>query len=59
VLIIDFWLLGDHAFETGKYTTVYKSKEGADVTVGGNYATGWKRESDGSWKIDAVFDTPK
>lgn len=57
--MVDFWLLGDRAFETGKYTTIYKSKQGDDVTVGGNYATEWKRESDGTWKINAVFDTPK
>lgn len=55
----EFWYLGERAFETGKYTTVYKTKAGKEETVGGNYATLWKHEGDGSWKILTVFDTPQ
>ena len=55
----EFWLLGDSAFDTGKYTTVYTTKADTAATVGGNYATLWKHEADGSWKILAVFDTPQ
>ncbi|GEM_PF-2331159 len=55
----EFWLLGDRAFETGRYTTGYKKKDGTDGTVGGNFAIQWKRQGDGSWKILNPFDTPK
>jgi ketosteroid isomerase-like protein len=55
----DFWLLGDRAFETGKYVTGYKDKSGKDATVGGNFAIEWKRESDGRWKILTPMDTPQ
>jgi ketosteroid isomerase-like protein len=55
----EFWLLGDRAFDTGTYTTVFKTKADTAATVSGNYATLWTHEADGSWKILAVFDTPK
>lgn len=55
----EFWLVGDRAFETGKYITGYKDKNGKDAAVGGNFAIQWTHESDGSWKILTPFDTPQ
>ena len=52
------WVAGNHAYETGTYTTGYRTKQGQAASVSGNYATIWKREG-GGWKIEAVFDTPK
>ena len=57
--IVSFWLVRDKAYETGKYTSVIKDKAGKDQTYKGNYATVWQRQSDGAWKIQAVFDTPQ
>lgn len=58
--VVSFWLVGDTAYETGKYTSLTKDqKTGTDQTAKGNYATVWRRQADGGWRIIAVFDTPK
>ena len=57
--VVEFWLAGDQAYETGKYTSIITGKLGQEDTYTGNYATVWRRQEDGGWKILAVFDTPK
>src|ERR1700719_1652062 len=58
VTTIDLWLIGDTAYETGKYS--YTSQEkGQPVTDEGRYVTIWRRQSDGSWKIIADMGVPK
>ncbi len=57
--LVEFWLVGDKAYETGKYTSIITGKSGEEDTYTGNYATVWRRQEDGGWKILAVFDTPK
>ena len=48
------WLVGDTAYETGRYKYEYteKGKPGVDE---GQYVTAWKRQQDGSWKL--IMDT--
>lgn len=44
------WVDGETAYETGKY--VYKFQmDGKPATDEGRYATIWKRQKDGSWKL--------
>lgn len=57
--LVDLWLVGDKAYETGRYTSIITNKTGHHDVYPGNYATVWQRQSDGGWKILAVFDTPK
>jgi uncharacterized protein (TIGR02246 family) len=58
VTTVDLWLIGDTAYETGKYS--YTSQEkGQPVTDEGRYVTIWRRQSDGSWKIIADMGVPK
>jgi len=59
VLVASSWVTGPRLYETGTYITRFHTKKGATDSVSGNYARIWKRESDGAWKIEAVFDTPK
>jgi uncharacterized protein (TIGR02246 family) len=58
VTTVDLWLIGDTAYETGKYS--YTSQEkGQPVTDEGRYVTIWRRQSDSSWKIIADMGVPK
>jgi uncharacterized protein (TIGR02246 family) len=58
VTTVDLWLIGDTAYETGKYS--YTSQEkGQPVTDEGRYVTTWRRQSDGSWKIIMDMGVPK
>lgn len=57
--LVDLWLVGDKAYETGRYTSIITTKAGTHDVYPGNYATVWQRQGDGGWKILAVFDTPK
>ncbi len=58
VTTVDLWLIGDTAYETGKYS--YTSQEkGRPVTDEGRYVTIWRRQSDGSWKIVVDMGVPK
>jgi ketosteroid isomerase-like protein len=44
------WVDGETAFETGKYAYQYQ-KNGQPTVDEGRYATIWKRQKDGSWKL--------
>ena len=58
VTTVDLWLIGDTAYETGKYS--YTSQEkGQPVTDEGRYVTIWRRQSDNSWKIIVDMGVPK
>ena len=57
--MVDLWLVGDKAYETGRYTSLIPNKAGLHDVYPGNYATVWQRQRDGGWKILAVFDTPR
>ena len=58
VTTADLWLIGDTAYETGKYS--YTSQEkGQPVTDEGCYVTIWRRQSDSSWKIITDMGVPK
>jgi uncharacterized protein (TIGR02246 family) len=49
------WVDGETAYETGKFVYNYQ-KDGKPVTDEGRYATIWKRQKDGSWKL--ILDMP-
>jgi ketosteroid isomerase-like protein len=57
--MVDLWLVGDKAYETGRYTSIIPNAAGKHDVYPGNYATVWQRQRDGGWKILAVFDTPR
>jgi len=56
--VVNVWLDGETAYETGKYTYQYQEK-GKPVTEAGRYVTIWKRQADGSWKIIMDMGVPK
>lgn len=43
---------GDMGFTWGHYDSVAKDKEGSPVKSGGRYMTVWKKQADGSWKVE-------
>ena len=51
---------GDMGFTWGHYQGVSKGQDGNAVKTSGRYMTVWKRQSDGSWKVemDASNDGP-
>jgi len=50
VTTTSLWVDGETAYETGKY--VYKYQENGKPAIDeGRYATIWKRQKDGSWKL--------
>ena len=54
----NLWVVDDIAFETGRYTYTY-TLEGGDKTVDrGRYVVRWKRQPDGSWKIETDLGLP-
>src|SRR4029434_5549632 len=58
VITVKIWLDGDAAYETGKYKYEYTEK-GKPTTEEGRYVTMWKRQGDGSWKLDMDMDIPE
>ena len=44
------WVDGETAYESGKYVYQYQ-KDGKPATDEGRYATIWKRQKDGAWKL--------
>jgi len=58
VTTVDLWLVGETAYETGKYSYKFQEK-GRPVTKEGRYVTIWKRQSDDSWKIIMDLGVPK
>ena len=57
VTTITVWLVGDVAYETGKYKYVYVEK-GKSSTDEGRYVTAWKKQKDGSWKLIMDMGVP-
>lgn len=51
---------GDMGFTWGHYEGVSKDKEGNEVKTSGRYMTVWKKQTDGTWKVevDASNDGP-
>jgi uncharacterized protein (TIGR02246 family) len=58
VTTVDVWLVGETAYETGKYKYEY-SEKGKPGTDEGRYVTMWKRQMDGSWKLYMDMGVPK
>lgn len=52
---------GDMGFTWGTYTGRSKDRDGTPIITTGRYMTVWKKQSDGSWKVemDASNDAPK
>jgi ketosteroid isomerase-like protein len=52
---------GDMGFTWGHYEGVSKDKDGNTVRTSGRYMTVWKKQPDGTWKVelDASNDGPK
>jgi uncharacterized protein (TIGR02246 family) len=51
------WVDGETAYETGKY--VYKYQENGKPAIDeGRYATVWKRQTDGVWKLQLDMMVP-
>jgi uncharacterized protein (TIGR02246 family) len=44
---------GDMAYEIGTYELTMKDKKGKPVTDKGKYVVVWKKQADGSWKVEA------
>ncbi len=58
VTTVDLWLVGETAYETGKYSYKFQEK-GRPVIEQGRYVTVWKRQSDDSWKIIMDIGLPE
>lgn len=43
---------GDMAYEIGTYELVTKDKKGMQSTEKGKFAVVWKKQADGSWKVE-------
>lgn len=52
---------GDMGFTWGTYTGQSKDRDGTPIVTTGRYMTVWKKQPDGSWKVelDASNDAPK
>lgn len=57
VTTTNVWVDGDTAYETGKSTYTYQ-QDGKTVADEGRYATSWKRQKDGSWKLIIAMSVP-
>jgi uncharacterized protein (TIGR02246 family) len=57
VTTTSLWVDGETAFETGKYVYKYQT-DGKPATDEGRYATIWKRQKDGSWKLYLDMPVP-
>jgi uncharacterized protein (TIGR02246 family) len=55
---LDLWVMGDRAYETGKWTYTWAKKGGSTTTVGGQYVTAWGRQPTGQWRIAADIGVP-
>ena len=56
--IVDLWVTGDLAYETGTWSYSFTPAGEDERTVGGRYVTVWKRQPDGDWKILADLGVP-
>jgi len=44
---------GDVAYEIGNYELIMKDKKGKPATTKGKFVVVWKKQADGSWKVEA------
>jgi uncharacterized protein (TIGR02246 family) len=58
VTTVDVWGDGDTAWETGKYRYDY-TENGKPAMFDGRYATEWRRQADGTWKLAVDMIIPK
>ena len=49
---------GDMAYEVGTYDFTMKDKKGKPTLEKGKYAVVWKKQADGSWKVEVDIDNP-
>jgi ketosteroid isomerase-like protein len=49
---------GDMAYETGTYELVMKDKKGKPVSQKGVYVVVWKKQAEGSWKVEVDSASP-
>jgi uncharacterized protein (TIGR02246 family) len=47
----DVFVMGDLAYETGRYRFAMKAPDKGPRTVSGRYVELWKRQADGSWRM--------
>jgi uncharacterized protein (TIGR02246 family) len=52
------WVVDDIAFETGRYTYTFTPEGGNRTVSRGRYVVRWKRQPDGSWKIETDLGLP-
>lgn len=55
---VEFWVVDDQVYETGKWSYTFTPTGKAEQTIGGRYVTTWKRQPDGGWKILADLGVP-
>jgi len=48
----DLWVVVDVAYETGRYRYSFTPPAGTPTALTGRYVVRWKRQTDGTWKID-------
>lgn len=46
---------GELGYTSGHYRLAFTSQNGASVVQTGNYITVWKKQADGSWKVQSDF----
>ena len=52
------WVIDDVAFETGRYSYTFTPEGGDQRTSRGRYVVRWRRQPDGSWKIETDLGLP-
>jgi ketosteroid isomerase-like protein len=55
---VEFWLVDNMTYETGKWSYTFTPPGRAEQTIGGRYVTTWKRQPSGGWKILADMGVP-
>lgn len=54
------WVIGDEAYESGKYSYTFQAKGAAKETIAeGRYVVIWRKQPDGGWKIFRDMAVPK
>lgn len=49
---------GDLGYTVGRYTSVHRGEEGGEVRTTGLYVSVWRRQEDGSWKVEMDLGNP-
>lgn len=56
--VVDLWVVGDVAYETGIWSYRYTPPGATERRIGGRYVTAWRRQPDGHWRILADLGVP-